>query len=86
MFIGVFVIFCVVVLGFNKGFDDFYFKLFDLVIDNRKYEVISKEKEKFSGIGNVKWVLNVFYVEMMEGGYFEGYVYEDGEVSFMIVV
>ncbi|KIR80314.1 glycogen debranching enzyme [Cryptococcus gattii EJB2] len=76
---GALVTFCAAALGSNKGFDDLYPKLLDLVADNRKYEVISNEKEKSSGIGNVKRVLNALHVEMMEGGYSEGYVHEDGE-------
>lgn len=80
---GALVTFTKAALGSNKGFDDIYPKLLDLVKDKRMYEVqddVGKEGDK--GIGKVKRVLNHLHVEMMEGGYVEGHVHEEGEVSF----
>ncbi|ODO11295.1 glycogen debranching enzyme [Cryptococcus amylolentus CBS 6273] len=76
---GALVTFCASALGSNKGFDDLYPKLLDLVTDNRKYEVVSKEQEREAGIGGVKRVLNALHVEMMEGGFTEGHVHEEGQ-------
>ncbi|KAK8847657.1 glycogen debranching enzyme [Kwoniella newhampshirensis] len=74
---GALVTFSAAALGSNKGFDDLYPKLLDLVTDNRLYEVSTAEKE--SGIGKVKRVLNHLHTEMMEGGYSEGHVHEEGQ-------
>ena len=66
-------------LGSNKGFDDMYPKLLNLVTDDRPYEIHDVEPQ--SGIGKVKRVLNHLHTEMMTGGYTEGHVHEEGEVS-----
>ncbi|OCF33773.1 glycogen debranching enzyme [Kwoniella heveanensis BCC8398] len=73
---GALVTFCAAALGSNKGFDDLYPKLLDLVTDNRLYEV-SDENE--NGIGKVKRVLNHLHTEMLEGGFTEGHVHEEGQ-------
>ncbi len=66
-------------LGSNKGFDDLYPKLLNVVSDNRKYEL--DEGKIDGGIARVKRVLNHLHTEMMEGGFVEGHVHEEGEVS-----
>ncbi|WVQ80205.1 glycogen debranching enzyme [Cryptococcus sp. DSM 104549] len=77
---GALVTFCASALGSNKGFDDLYPKLLDLVTDDRLYEVTRGEKEvEEGGIGAVKRVLNALHVEMMEGGFTEGHVHEEGQ-------
>lgn len=79
---GALVTFTKAALGSNKGFDDLYPKLLDLVTDSRPYEVQgSVGKEGDAGIGKIKRVLNHLHVEMMEGGFVEGHVHEEGEVS-----
>jgi glycogen debranching enzyme len=74
---GALVTFTRAALGSNKSFDDLYPKLLDLVTDNRAYNVGNGE----GGIGKVKRVLNHLHTEMMEGGFTEGHVHEEGEVS-----
>ena len=73
---GALVTFTKAALGSNKGFDDLYPKLLNLVTDNRLYEV---DESGLAGIGKVKRVLNHLHAEMMEGGYSEGHVHEEGE-------
>lgn len=64
-------------VGSNKGFDDLYPKLLDLVGDNRRYEVSSSED---TGIGRMKRLLNHLHAEMMIEGYSEGHVHQENEV------
>ena len=75
---GALVTFTRAALGSNKGFDDLYPKLLDLVTDDRNYEV---DVTGLGGIGRVKRVLNHLHTEMMQGGFVEGHVHEEGEVS-----
>lgn len=75
---GALVTFTKAALGSNKGFDDLYPKLLNLVTDNRLYEV---EESGNGGIGKVKRVLNHLHTEMMSNGFTEGHVHEEGEVS-----
>lgn len=79
---GALVTFTRAALGSNKSFDDLYPKLLDLVTDNRAYNVGNGE----GGIGKVKRVLNHLHTEMMEGGFTEGHVHEEGEVSKAAIV
>ncbi|OCF71062.1 glycogen debranching enzyme [Kwoniella mangroviensis CBS 8886] len=74
---GALVTFSRAALGSNKGFDDLYPKLLDLVTDDRLYEVSDPTKE--NGIGKVKRVLNHLHTQMMEEGYIEGHVHEEGQ-------
>lgn len=74
---GALVTFTRAALGSNKGFDDLYPKLLNLVTDNRMYEV----GDGSGGIGKIKRVLNHLHTEMMQGGFVEGHVHEEGEVS-----
>jgi hypothetical protein len=75
---GALVTFTRAALGSNKGFDDLYPKLLNLVTDNRMYEVNETGE---GGIGKVKRVLNHLHTEMMSNGFTEGHVHEEGEVS-----
>lgn len=74
---GALVTFTRAALGSNKGFDDLYPKLLNLVTDNRLYEV---HPDGTRGIGKVKRILNHLHTEMLEGGFVEGHVHEEGEV------
>ncbi|KAF8584023.1 glycoside hydrolase family 133 protein [Ramaria rubella] len=64
-------------VGSNKGFDDLYPKLLDLVSDNRQYEVSSRGEEK--GISKVKRVLNHLHTEMVLEGFSEGHVHQEND-------
>jgi glycogen debranching enzyme len=66
-------------IGSNKGFDDLYPKLLDLVGDNRRYEVAKSGEQK--GISKVKRVLNYLHTEMVHEGYSEGHVHQENDVS-----
>lgn len=74
---GALVAFTKAALGSNKGFDDLYPKLLNLVTDTRMYCVSGPADEQ--GIGRVKRVLNHLHTEMMIGGYEEGHVHEEGQ-------
>lgn len=78
---GALVTFCKAALGSNKGFDDLYPKLLNLVTDNRMYEV---DERGIAGIGRVKRIMNHLHAEMFEGGFSEGHVHEEGEVSLCL--
>jgi len=79
---GALVTFTSAALGSNKGFDDLYPKLLNLVTDNRMYQV---DEQGNGGIGKVKRVLNHLHTEMMSNGFTEGHVHEEGEVSSAIL-
>ncbi|KAF8478259.1 glycoside hydrolase family 13 protein [Gautieria morchelliformis] len=64
-------------IGSNKGFDDLYPKLLDLVGDNRRYEVAKEGEEK--GISRVKRVLNHLHTEMVLDGFSEGHVHQEND-------
>jgi glycogen debranching enzyme len=70
--------------GSNKGFDDLYPKLLDLVGDNRKYET-SEGGKVDRGISKVKKVLNQLHTEMVLGGFKEGHVHQEGDVRIPFV-
>lgn len=74
---GALVTFTRAAIGSNKGFDDLYPKLLNLVTDTRMYSVTGPADEQ--GIGRVKRVLNHLHAEMMMGGYEEGHVHEEGQ-------
>lgn len=78
---GALVTFTKAALGSNKSFDDLYPKLLNLVTDNRLYNV---DPTGAGGIGRVKRILNHLHTEMLEGGYSEGHVHEEGEVSDLV--
>ncbi|KAK4685222.1 glycogen debranching enzyme, partial [Tremellales sp. Uapishka_1] len=79
---GALVCFTSAALGSNKGFDDLYPKLLNLVTDSRLYEVTKSQADE-KGIGRVKRVLNHLHTEMMTGGYTEGHVHEEGQYIVM---
>lgn len=66
-------------IGSNKGFDDLYPKLLDLVSDKRIYAVGGEGVDR--GIGGVKRVLNHLHTEMMLDGYSEGHIHQENDVS-----
>lgn len=76
---GALVTFCWSAVGSNKGFDDLYPKLLNLVTDTRHYETY--EDASSSGIGLVKRVMNHIHIEMAVEGYSEGHLHQEGDVS-----
>lgn len=74
---GALVTFAKAAIGSNRGFDDLYPKLLDVVKENRRYEVPEKEE----GIAGVKRLLNHLHTECVLGKYVEGHFSQDGEVS-----
>jgi glycogen debranching enzyme len=69
--------FCFSAVGSNKGFDDLYPKLLDLVSDTRKYELAGVE----NGIGKIKRILNHLHAEFVLDGFTEGHVHQENDVS-----
>ena len=69
-------------IGSNKGFDDLYPKLLDLVRDNRRYEVSQGEQK---GIGAVKRVLNHLHTELVLDGFNEGHVHQENNVCSILI-
>jgi glycogen debranching enzyme len=78
---GALVAFSYCAIGSNKGFDDLYPKLLDLVSDNRKYCVSDLSSEEQPGISRVKRIVNHLHAEMMRDGYSEGHVHQENDVS-----
>lgn len=74
---GALVTFTKAALGSNKGFDDLYPKILDLVTDTRMYNVSGPDDKQ--GIGRVKRILNHLHLEMMTQGYEEGHVHEEDQ-------
>lgn len=66
-------------IGSIKGFDDLYPKLLNLVSEKRRYELTGLGDN--SGIARVKRVLNQLHLEMVLGGYEEGHVHQENDVS-----
>lgn len=66
-------------IGSVKGFDEIYPKLLNLVGEKRPYEVTGLGEG--SGIAKVKRVLNELHTEMVLGGYVEGHVHQENDVS-----
>lgn len=71
-------------IGSNKGFDDLYPKLLDLVREKRLYEVA--EKDNPHGIGKAKRILNHLHTQMVLEGYTEGYVHQENDVRLIILI
>lgn len=67
-------------VGSVKGHDDLYPKLLNLVGETRLYEVNGVEGAG-SGISRVKRVLNELHFEMVLGGFVEGHVHQENDVS-----
>lgn len=70
-------------IGSNKGFDDLYPKLLDLVGDNRRYEIPQEGEQK--GISTVKRVLNHLHTEMVVDGFNEGHVHQENDVCYLLI-
>jgi glycogen debranching enzyme len=66
-------------IGSNKGFDDLYGKLLNVVSETRHYATYETPEE--SGIGRVKRLLNHLHTEMAIDGYSEGHFSQEGEVG-----
>lgn len=81
---GALVAFSCTAIGSNKGFDDLYPKLLDLVGDNRRYEVSKSGEEK--GISKIKRVLNHLHTEMVHEGYSEGHVHQENDVYSSVFI
>lgn len=65
--------------GSVKGLDDLYPKLLNLVGEKRRYELTGQEEN--SGIARAKRVVNALHTEMVLGGYEEGHVHQENDVS-----
>lgn len=79
---GALVTFSYSAIGSVKGFDELYPKLLNLVGEKRKYEVTGLGEG--SGIARVKRVLNSLHTEMVLGGFEEGHVHQENDVSSSI--
>lgn len=66
-------------IGSNRGFDDLYPKILDVVTEERKYEV---PKDVESGVGGMKRLLNHLHTEMVLDECIEGHFSEEGEVGY----
>lgn len=62
-------------IGSNKGFDDLYPKLLDLVNESRLYDNV----EIAAGIGSWKRLLNHLHTEMARNGFREGHFHQEHE-------
>lgn len=72
---GALVTFAHAAVGSNRGFDDLYPKLLDVVGETRKYEVASAE----AGIGGIKRILNHLHTELVLDSGVEGHFSQEGE-------
>ena len=66
-------------IGSNKGYDDFYGKLIDIVHEARHYEIY-KQPDQDNGAGSIKRVLNHLHAEMVLEGYTEGHLHQENDV------
>lgn len=73
---GALVTFARAAVGSNRGFDDLYPKLLDVVGETRKYEVVKAN----DGIGEVKRLLNHLHTELVLDEGVEGHFSQEGEV------
>jgi glycogen debranching enzyme len=64
-------------IGSNKGFDDLYPKLLNLVCEKRLYDHVKVE----AGIGRWKRLLNHLHAEMAADGFKEGHFHQENDVS-----
>ncbi|GAA6000015.1 bifunctional 4-alpha-glucanotransferase/amylo-alpha-1,6-glucosidase [Rhodotorula paludigena] len=62
-------------IGSNRGFDDLYPKLLDVVGETRKYEIVKAS----DGIGEVKRLLNHLHTELVLDEGVEGHFSQEGE-------
>ncbi|PWN22903.1 putative 4-alpha-glucanotransferase [Microstroma glucosiphilum] len=64
-------------IGSTKGVDELYPELLNVVDETRKYEVYSAPADR--GIGEVKRIVNSLHREMVQDGYEEGHVHQEGD-------
>ncbi len=76
---GALVTFSYSAIGSVKGFDDLYPKLLNLVGEKRKYKLNGLDDK--GGIARAKRILNSLHLEMVLGGYEEGHVHQENDVS-----
>ena len=69
-------------VGSVKGFDDLYPKLLNLVSEKRRYDISGLGPG--SGISPVKRLLNSLHLQMVLGGFDEGHVHQENDVSFLL--
>ncbi|KAM0756163.1 glycoside hydrolase family 13 protein [Meredithblackwellia eburnea MCA 4105] len=74
---GALVTFARAAVGSNRGFDDLYPKLLDVVSEERHYELYESGKE--NGIGEVKRLLNHLHTEMVLNDGLEGHFSQEGD-------
>ncbi|GAA6056561.1 hypothetical protein JCM3770_004362 [Rhodotorula araucariae] len=72
---GALVTFARAAVGSNRGFDDLYPKLLDVVGETRRYEVV----QAGDGIGEVKRLLNHLHTELVLDEGVEGHFSQEGE-------
>ncbi|GAA6007978.1 hypothetical protein JCM10207_006986 [Rhodosporidiobolus poonsookiae] len=72
---GALVTFARAAVGSNRGFDDLYPKLLDVVGETRRYEVVDAN----AGIGEVKRLLNHLHTELVLDDGVEGHFSQEGE-------
>ncbi|KAF8511839.1 glycoside hydrolase family 13 protein [Hysterangium stoloniferum] len=74
---GALVAFSSAAIGSNKGFDDLYPKLLDLVGEKKRYGISDRSDE--TGISKMKRILNHLHTQMVLEGYAEGYVHQEND-------
>ncbi|GAA5919360.1 hypothetical protein JCM6882_000241 [Rhodosporidiobolus microsporus] len=74
---GALVTFARAAVGSNRGFDDLYPKLLDVVGETRRYEVPAEGAD--AGIGGVKRLLNHLHTELVLDEGVEGHFSQEGE-------
>ena len=63
----------------NKGFDDLYPAILNVVTEKRLYE--TSDSEEYRGTSRAKRVINALHTEMQLEGYKEAHVHQEGDVS-----
>lgn len=74
---GALVTFARAAIGSNRGFDDLYPKILNVVTETRKYEKVAAE----AGIGAFKRLLNHLHTELVLDEGVEGHFSQEGDVS-----
>lgn len=68
-------------IGSNRGFDDLYPKLLDVVSEERHYETYTDTTS--SGIGAIKRLLNHLHTESALGNFGEGHFHQENDVGLL---
>lgn len=63
--------------GSTKGVDELYPELLNVVDETRQYEAYDAPADR--GIGEVKRIVNALHAEMVQDGYEEGHVHQEGD-------